>query len=152
MPLIHNENLSKFTDKHNLQTHGTAMGTKMAVASAVIFMAQIKKWLVATSPHKHLISKRFFNDIFSVWASHKAEINNFTYFTKLFHTIIKFKHEVSSEKIAFLDTKAFKGLRFITDKILDVQPHFKPLGTFHCTHFSCLCKRRSFVHTKNKIR
>ena len=43
---------------------------------------------------------------------------------------------MSSEKIVFLDTEVFKGPRFITDKILDDQTHFKPTKTFQYTHFS----------------
>ena len=43
---------------------------------------------------------------------------------------------MSSEKIVFLDTEVFKGPRFITDKILDVQTHFKPTETFQYKHFS----------------
>ena len=136
MRLILKENSFKFNDKHYLQTHGIAMGTKIAVAFAVIFMAHIKKQLLANSPHKPLIWKRFIDDIFSVWTLPKAEINNFVEFANSFHTTIKFRPEMSSEKIVFLDTEVFKGPRFIIDKILDVQTHFKPTETFQYTHFS----------------
>ncbi|XP_044167639.1 uncharacterized protein LOC122951676 [Acropora millepora] len=124
MPLILKENSFKFNDKHYLQTHGIAMGTKMAVAFAVIFMAHIEKQLLANSPHKPLIWKRFIDDIFSVWTLPEAEVNNFVEFANSFHTTIKFTHEMSSEKIVFLDTEVFKGPRFITDKILDVEKTF----------------------------
>ncbi|XP_068711498.1 uncharacterized protein [Montipora foliosa] len=148
MRLILKENSFKFNDKHYLQTHGIAMGTKMAVAFAVIFMAHIEKQLLALSPHKPLIWKRFIDDIFSVWALPKVEINNFIVFANSFHTTIKFTHEMSSEKIVFLDTEVFKGPRFITDKILDVQTHFKPTETFQYTHFSSchpLSVKKGFV-------
>ena len=59
MRLILKENSFKFNDKHFLQTHGVAMGTKMAVAFAVIFMAHIEKQLLAASPQKPIIWKRF---------------------------------------------------------------------------------------------
>ena len=94
------------------------MGTKMAVAFAVTFMAHIEKQLLATSPHKPLVWKRFIDDIFSVWTLPKAEINNFVEFANTFHIRIKFTHEMSSEKIVFLHTEVFKGPKFITDKIL----------------------------------
>ena len=116
----------------------------MAVALAVIFMAHIEKQLLAISPHK----KRFIDDIFSVWTFPEAEINNFIEFANLFHTKIKFTHEISSEKIVFLDTELFKGPRFITDKILDVQIHFKPTETFQYTQFSSchpLSVKKGFV-------
>ena len=60
------ENSFKFHDKHFLQTHGIAMGTKMAVAFAVIFMVHIEKQLLAASPQKPLFWKRFIDDIFSM--------------------------------------------------------------------------------------
>ena len=148
MRLILKENSFKFNDKHYLRTHGIAMGTKMAVAFAIIFMAHIEKQLLAISPHKPLIWKRFIDDIFSVWTLPEAEINNFIEFANSFHTTIKFTHEMSSEKIVFLDTEVFKGPRFNTDKILDVQTHFKPTETFQYTHFSSchpLSVKKGFV-------
>ena len=124
------------------------MSTKMAVAFAVIFVAHIEKQLLAISPHKPLIWKRFIDDMFSVWNLPEAEINNFIEFANLFHTKIKFTHEMSSEKIVFLDIEIFKGPRFITDKILDVQTHFKPTETFQYTQFSSchpLSVKKGFV-------
>ena len=64
MRLILKENSFQFNGEHFLQTHGIAMGTKMAVAFAVIFMAHIEKQLLASSPHKPIIWKRFIDDIF----------------------------------------------------------------------------------------
>jgi len=66
MRLILKENSLQFNGKHYLQTHGIAMGTKMAVAFVVIFMAHIKKQLLAASPFKPTLWKRFIDDIFCV--------------------------------------------------------------------------------------
>ena len=108
------------------------MGTKMDFA--VIFMAHTEKQLLATSPHKPPIWKRLIDDIFSVWTSTKAETNKVIDFANSFHTTINFFHELSSESIVFLDTEVFKGPRFLTDKILDVQTHLKPNKMFqYCT-------------------
>ena len=52
MRLILKENSFQFNGKHYLQTHGIAMGTKMAVTFAVVFMAHIEKKLLASSPFK----------------------------------------------------------------------------------------------------
>ena len=46
MRLILKENSFKFNDKHCLLTLAIAMGTKMAVPFAVIFMAHIEKQLL----------------------------------------------------------------------------------------------------------
>ena len=43
LSLILKENSFQFNGKDYLQTHGTAMGTKMAVAFANIFMTSIEK-------------------------------------------------------------------------------------------------------------
>ena len=136
MRLILKENSFKFNDKHFLQTHGIAMGTKMAVAFAVIFMAHIEKQLLAASAQKPILWKRFIDDIFSVWIVPEKEISNFVDFANSFHATIKFTHEMSPEKIVFLDTEVFKGPRFAYNKTLDVQTHYKPTETFQYTHFS----------------
>lgn len=52
MQLILTENSFKFTDKHYLQTHGVVMGSKMAVAFSVIFVAHVEKQLINASPCK----------------------------------------------------------------------------------------------------
>ena len=122
------------------------MGTKMDFA--VIFVAYTEKQLLATSPRKPPIWKRLIDDIFSVRTSTKAEINNFIDFANSFHTTIKFMHELSSENIVFLDTEVFKGPRFNTDNILDVQTYVKPNKTFQYMHFSSchpLSVKKGFV-------
>lgn len=137
MQLILTENSFKFTGKHYLQTHGVVMGSKMAVAFSVIFVAHVEKQLINASPCKPFDWKRFIYDMFSVWTLPETDINNFIDFAaNSFHATIKFSLEPSSKKIVFLDTKDFKGPRFIQSKILDVQTHFKPTETFQYTHFS----------------
>ena len=49
LSLILLENSFQFNEKDYLQTHGTAMGTKMAVAFANIFMAKIEKEILIQS-------------------------------------------------------------------------------------------------------
>ena len=55
--LILKENSFHFNGK-NLQTHRTAMGTKMAVSFANIFMAEVETDIINQSPNKPLIWKR----------------------------------------------------------------------------------------------
>ena len=132
------------------------MGTKMAVAISVIYMAHVEKQLLLSSPHKLIIWKRFIDDIFSVWTSSKQEINSFVDFANRFHATIKFTCEMSSERAIFLDTEVFKGPRFASNKImiLDVQTHFKAtkrsntLISLHATPSASkrvLLKERHFV-------
>ena len=103
------------------QTLAIAMGTKMAVAFAVIFMAHIEKQLLTSyKPHKSFLCERYIDDIFCVWNIPETESNNFIDFADPFYATFRFKREMSSEKIVFLDTEVFTRQRFIDRKILDV--------------------------------
>ena len=57
--------------KNYLQTHGTAMGTKMAVAFANIFMSAVETEILNLSKTK---PKRYIDDIFSLWRTERKEI------------------------------------------------------------------------------
>ena len=59
LSLILLENSFQFNLKDYLQTRGTAMGTKMAVAFANIFMAKIEKEILRQSSIKPIFWKRF---------------------------------------------------------------------------------------------
>ena len=50
-----------------MQTHGTAMGTKMAVSFANIFMADIETKLIQQSETKPREWKRYIFDNFTLW-------------------------------------------------------------------------------------
>ena len=53
-------------EKNYLQTHGTAMGTKIAVAFANIFMAEVETEILNQSTLKPIVWKRYIDDIFSI--------------------------------------------------------------------------------------
>ena len=99
-------------------------------------MAHVEKQLLLSSPRKPIIWKRFIDDIFSVWTLSKQEIDTFIDFANRFHTTIKFTCEMSSEHAVFLDTEVFKRPCFASNKILNVQTHFKATEKFQYTHFS----------------
>ena len=63
--------------KNYLQTHGTAMGSKMSVAFANIFMAKVETDILSRSDTKPLVWKRFIDDIFSIWNVSREEIPKF---------------------------------------------------------------------------
>ena len=123
--LILKENSFDFNGKNYLQTHGTAMGTKMAVSFANIFMAKIETDVINSSPHKPIIWKRYIDDIFSLWNINKEAISYFTELANSLHPTIKFTSEISDSEITFLDTCVYKGDRFQKHSILDVRTHFK---------------------------
>ena len=92
LSLILLENSFQFNLKDYLQTHGTAMGTKMAVAFANIFMAKIEKEILRQSSIKPIFWKRFIDDIISVWNTSRNEIEEFLLQTNNFHPTIEFTH------------------------------------------------------------
>ena len=66
--LILTENSFQFKVKKDyLQIHGTAMGMKMAVAFANIFMEKIETEILSQSAIKPLVWKRFIDDVISIW-------------------------------------------------------------------------------------
>ena len=134
--LILRETSFQFVGKNYLQVQGTAVGTKMAVAFANIFMSAIETEIINKSPHKPLVWKRFIDDIFSLWNVDKEEIYSFIELANNHHPTIKFTAEVSETETAFLDTCIYKGERFKKESILDVRTHFKPTETFQYTYFS----------------
>ena len=108
----------------------------MAVAFSVIFMADLGKRLLAASPLKPFVWKRFIDGIFSLWNIPMEEVSTFVNFVNSFHPTIKFTFEMSSKRAVFLDTEVFKGPRLSSLGILDSQTYFQPTETFQYTHFS----------------
>jgi len=134
MRLILEENSFKFNDKHFVQTHSIAMGTKMAVTFSVIFTSDLEKRLLAASQLKPFVWKTFIDDIFSLWNIPMGKVSIFVNFANSFHPTIQFTCEMSSERAVFLDKEVFKGPRLSTLKILDSQTHFKSTESFQYTH------------------
>ena len=136
LELILQENSFQFTGKNYLQTHGTAMGTKMAVSFANIFMGKVESQILSRSALKPLAWKRYIDDIFSIWNINKGEVTQFIEQANSHHPTIKFTAEVSDAETTFLDTKVYKGERFAKESRLDIKTHFKATETFQYTHFS----------------
>ena len=113
LSLIHQEVSFQFYGKYCLQTHGTAMGTKIAVAFDNTFMAKVETEI--------LIQIAFIEFI--------EQANKHI-------PTIKFTAEISKTETTFLDTNIYKGERFRSNSILDVRTHFKSTETFQFTHFS----------------
>ena len=88
--LILKENSFQFNQRHYLQTHGTAMGTKMAVAFANIFMAKIEKGIISKSIIKPLVWKRYIDDVFCLWDTNEDNIKEFVTRANHYHDTIKF--------------------------------------------------------------
>ena len=134
--LILKENSFQFNGRNYLQTHGTAMGTKMAVAFANIFMSAVETAILSQSSTKPLEWKRYIDDVFSLWDTNREEIDKFIEHANRHHATIKFTAEISDKETTFLATCVYKGERFKKENILHVRSHFKPTETFQYTHYS----------------
>jgi len=104
LSLILQENSFQFNGKDFLQSHGTAMGTKMAVAFANIFMAKIERAILRQSNTTPIFWKRFIDDIISMWDTNRDKIEEFLLKANNFHPTIKFTAEISEKETIFLDT------------------------------------------------
>ena len=108
----------------------------MAVAFSVVFLVDMEKRMLAASPLKPFVWKRFnLSMTFSLWNIPIEEVSSFVNFANSFHPTINFSCEMSSERGVFLDTEVFKGPRLSTLRILDSQTHFKPTETFQYTQY-----------------
>ena len=87
LSLILKENSFRFKGKDYFQTHGTAMGTKMAVAFANIFMASIEKEILRQSVNKPLMWKRLIDDVFCLWDTNKEETEHFIEQANSYHPV-----------------------------------------------------------------
>ena len=125
------ENSFQFNGRNHLQTHVTAMGTKMAVAFANIFMCAVETDILSQSNTKPLEWKRYIDDVFSLWDTNREEIDKFIEHANRHHATIKFTAEISDKETTFLDTWVYASTC-----ILDVRSHFKPTETFQYTHYS----------------
>ena len=135
--LILQENTFQFCGKNYLQTHGAAMGTKMAVAFAnQIFMGKVETEIVSQSAFKPLVWKRHIDDIFSLLYTNREVLTQSMDQANNDHPTIKFTAEMSDTETTFLDTSVYKEERFIDESVLDIRSHYKPAETCQYTHFS----------------
>jgi len=112
LSLILKENSFQFNGRNYLQIHGTAMGMKMVVAFANIFMSKIETQILSKTVKKPTVWKRYIDDIFSLWDASKTDIDRFIEQANSHHPTIKFTAEISNTETTFLDTVIYKGKRF----------------------------------------
>ena len=96
LKLILQENSFEFNSKNYLQTHGTAMGTKMAVAFANIFMSAVE-----TAKLNLLSGKDTLTIFFSLWRTERKEIDEFIALANRHHPSIKITAEISDKELTF---------------------------------------------------
>ena len=129
--LILQENSFQFNKRNYSQTHGTAMGTKMAVAFANIFMGEIEKRILNESAHKPLAWKRYIDD-------RPAEMASKSSLSKQINTIQQSNLRLTCHvRCDFLRvTTIHKGQRFKRVSSRYMRTHFNPPETFQYTFYT----------------
>ena len=126
-------NITEFNNKLYLQTRGTAMGTPCAVVIACIFMGTIerKAWSsLSTLRHiSPLLDYRFIDDLLIIAKSQEEAQLILDTFNSI-DPLIKLTGTISTSTTSFLDLTIYKGNRFETSHLLDLDVYQKPSNQF----------------------
>ncbi|XP_065893450.1 uncharacterized protein [Dysidea avara] len=124
--LVLQNNTFEFNNQMYKQINGVAMGTKMAVTYANIFMGQLEHNILSKSSLNICFYKRYIDDVLIITDDTEANLLNFIRDLNQAHPTIKFTAEYNRERITFLDVDIYKGPNFSTTHNLDFQTHIKP--------------------------
>ena len=97
-----------FNGQHFLQTHGTAMGTRMAPSYANLFMGNFEHLAIENAPLKPIVWWRYIDDIFMIWTEGEDNLKTLINYLNSIHPTIKFTHEYSNssnQSLPFLDVQ-----------------------------------------------
>jgi hypothetical protein len=104
--VLHLNNFN-FNENNYLQVGGTAMGTRLALSYANLFMGRLEQKLLKqleTMGLKPALYLRYIDDIFMIWDQGEEKLNEFIKYMNESHNTIKFTCEYSREKVNYLDT------------------------------------------------
>ena len=95
-----------FNGQHFLQTHATAMDTRMAPSYANLFVGNFEQLAIENAPLKPFVWWRYIDDIFIIWTEGEHNLKTFIDYLNSIHPTIKFTHEYSNssnQSLPFLD-------------------------------------------------
>lgn len=100
-------NFVRFGDKHFQQTHGIAMGSRVAPPLAIVFMHALESDFLAAPRSQPALYLRYIDDVFGVWTHGLDALLTYLDFLNAVHPSIKFtlEHTADTGDLAFLDTK-----------------------------------------------
>ena len=136
-------NTFEFNNTFYIQTHGTAMGRRMALLYANLFLAKLETDALTHAPHQPHTWWRFIDDIFMIWTDTDDELPTFITYLKNIHPTIKFISSHSATSISFLDVKVSLSQFGIVETDLYTKPTDKRQ---HLLQSSC-----HPLHTKRAI-
>jgi hypothetical protein len=154
--LVLRNNYIRFGDKTFLQIKGTAMGTPLAVAFAIIYLAVIEEEVFlecAKDPlfRKPYLLKRFIDDIFSLFASSYDALLFVSVFNNRRPGHLRLTHNLSLSNGVFMDIEVFKGPRFNASNHFDLRLYQKPMNLYlylpSCS-FHPVAVKRGFIRAE----
>ena len=93
-----------FKDKHYLQVHGAATGSKVAPSDANLAMGKIEETILQGTDLKLTRWGRFIDDILFICPHGIKELLKFHHYCNSIHPTIKFTMAYGTTNIPFLDT------------------------------------------------
>ena len=92
-----------FKGAHHLQTHETAMRTRIAPSYASIFMGDLGESFLNGVDKRPDVWWRYIDDVFAIWPFEEGCLMEFFNYINSMHPTIKFTDQWSSKSITFLD-------------------------------------------------
>ena len=135
-------NTFTFNDKYYLQTNGTAMGTKMAPAYAIIFMESVENYFFSSFPHKPTVYHRYIGDIFMILSHGIDKFEQFFKNANNTHPNITFTYE-ALPALPFLDVL----IKINNDNTIYTTVYCKPTDRHNYLHY----KSNQPIHLKHSI-
>ena len=94
----------KFNGTNYLQIGGTAMGTRVALSYANIFLSNFEDKYIYSYHLQPLVWYRYIDDVFCIWQHDETELKDFVKHLNTVHGTTKFMTESSQTESSFLDT------------------------------------------------
>ena len=94
-----------------------------------------RRYMLSTGFPRQLLWMRYIDDIFLLWPGSPQQLCDFVDFLNTGHPTVNFTLQYNMHSIDFLDINIYKGFRFQSSGILDLQPHYKLTNTSYL-HFS----------------
>lgn len=132
LELVLNNNIFTFNNKIYRQKVGVPMGGAASAELADLRMYEIFENILHNFDNRNCIKlcRRFRDDGFLVMQTSLEEIHRFFEIANQAHQHLKFTYEISEQSITFLDVTVYKGQRFQSENILDINTFIKPTETF----------------------
>ena len=136
LKIIIENNYFEFNNKVYIQTIGVGMGqiTSPEVSDSTIDFKTKSIISKFNRTNSIIYHGRYRDDGFMIFENEIDSIQEFFNIANNEDELLKYKFDISREKVTFLDTEVFKGERFNNHNILDIKTYRKPTETYQYLH------------------